>query len=246
MGVAYQLRALARARAGCGSSAGTCGSTARVMLHLVRVSVGGIVQFLIATASWLGLVRILTPFGAAALAGYTIAIRIIIFAILPSWGLTNAAATLVGQNLGRAASPSARSARVWLTGLYNMVFLVGVMAVFLCRRAEPLIARLHVGPRGARARRRRACGSSATATCFYAWGMVHGAGVQRRRRHRDADLDQPLLLLVFQIPLALRAGARARATGPTASSRRCTVAESALAVVGLLVFRRGSWKRQEA
>jgi len=240
VGVVYQLRAL-------GSPHGRLSIGRRhlrldrgVMLHLAKVSIGGIGQFLIGTASWLGLVRILTPFGAAALASYTIALRIIIVALLPSWGMSNAVATLVGQNLG-AGKPERAERSVWLVGLYNMAFLLGVMLVFLLG-AEPLIAVFTSDP----------AVQSLGATClrvvsygygFYAWGMVlvqafNGAG----------DTVTPTWINLgcywcFQIPLALLL-ARGLDWGPTGVFSAITIAEALLAVVGLVVFRRGAWKTQ--
>lgn len=213
----------------------------RVMANLVRVSIGGILQFLIATASWLGLVRILAMFGSAALAGYTIALRIIIVALLPSWGLSNAAATMVGQSLG-ARDPARAERAVWITAFLNMGFLALVSVVFIVFPA-PIISLFAteavdpaVLPIGVDCLRYVSYGYVA-----YALGMVlvqafNGAG----------DTFTPTVInlccyWLFQIPLAFTL-ARWAELGPRGVFLAITIAESLIAVVGLIVFRRGKWK----
>ena len=211
-----------------------------VLLRLLRVSLTGILQFAIAHTSWIGLVRIISVFGSAALAGYTIAIRILIFVIMPSWGLSNAAATLVGQNLG-ARKPERAQISVWRTGFYNMVFL-GAVGVFFLVYATPAVRLFthdpQVVPLAASCLRILSYGNIG-----YAYGMVmlqafNGAG----------DTITPTIVNFFgfwllEIPLAyflaLRAGWQAK--GAYVS---IVVAECSIALAGVLLFRRGKWKGQ--
>ena len=238
VGVAYQLRALYRGGRHLRVARRHLVFDGSLSLRLVRLSVGGTAQFLVGTASWLGLVRILTPFGAPVLAGYTIALRVIVVALLPAWGLSNAVATLVGQNLG-AGKPERAERSVWIAGLYTMTFLLGVMLLFLWG-AEPIVAFFSTDPEvlavGALCLRVVSYGYA-----FYAWGMVlvqafNGAGDTVTPTWIDL-----LCYWLFQIPVAWVL-ARVLGYGPLGVFLAITLAESLIAVVGLLVFRRGRWK----
>ncbi|MCB0814649.1 MAG: polysaccharide biosynthesis C-terminal domain-containing protein, partial [Flavobacteriales bacterium] len=115
LGVAYQLRHLFGKGSGMRLLRRHLRFAADIALNIVKVSIGGIGQFLIASASWLFMVRIVSTFGDPAVAGYTFAMRVIVFSLLPSWGMANAAATLVGQNLG-ANEPDRAERSAWLCG----------------------------------------------------------------------------------------------------------------------------------
>jgi len=212
-----------------------------VLFRLVRLSLTGILQFAIAHTSWIGLVRIVSVFGSAALAGYTIAIRILIFVILPSWGLSNAAATLVGQNLG-AKQPERAEKSVWRTGLYNMIFL-GVVGVFFITFAEPVI-RLFTNdpaviPLAVSALRIFSYGNIGYAYAMVMLQAFNGAG----------DTITPTIVNFFafwmlEIPLAyfLALHTRMQAHGVYWS---VVVAEAAMAAISIILFKRGYWKRQK-
>ena len=240
-GVAYALSVLFSGRGRVQVSRRQLRIDLKVMMRLLRVSLGGMFQFLVATASWLALVRIVAIFGGAAIAGYTIAIRIIIFAILPSWGMSNAAATLVGQNLG-AGQPARAERSVWLTGMSNMVFLGGVTVVFIIF-AEPLIGLFtsdpEVVPYGVSCLRFISYGY-----IFYAYGMVM---VQAFNGAGDTTTPTVINLLcywLFQIPLAYWLALQT-SFGARGVFMAITISESLLAVVSVMVFRRGRWKEQK-
>jgi putative MATE family efflux protein len=241
IGVLYQFYRLLRGSERIRILRGQIRLNMSVLLRLLRVSLTGILQFAIAHTSWIGLVRIVSIFGSAALAGYTIAIRIVIFVLLPSWGLSNAAATLVGQNLG-AKQPERAETSVWRTGFYNMLFLGGIGLVFMFF-AEPVVRLFTqdplVVPLAASCLRIISYGNIG-----YAYGMVmlqafNGAG----------DTVTPTIVNLFgfwfiEIPLAycLALPAGMRSNGVFIS---IVVAEAAIAVAGVILFRQGRWKRQQ-
>jgi putative MATE family efflux protein len=212
-----------------------------VLLKLFRVSLTGILQFAIAHTSWIGLVRIVSFFGASAVAGYTIAIRVVIFLIMPSWGLSNAAATLVGQNLG-AKQPERAEASVWRTGLYNMLFL-GTVGIVMVVIAEPVVRLFTndpaVVPLAASCLRILSYGNIG-----YAYGMVmlqafNGAG----------DTVTPTIVFffgfwMFEIPLAYWLALH-RGMQSNGAFWSIVVAEGAIAAAGIVLFKRGKWKQQK-
>jgi len=212
-----------------------------VLWRLVRVSLTGILQFAIAHTSWIGLVRIVSTFGAAALAGYTIAIRIVIFVILPSWGLSNAAATLVGQNLG-AGKPDRAEAAVWRTGLYNVLFL-GAVGVFFVVFAEPVV-RLFISDPEVVALGTACLRIVSYGNLGYAYFMVmmqafNGAG----------DTITPTIVNFFgfwllEIPLAY---VLAKPMGMKSNGVFFSIAisESAMAAASAILFKQGRWKKKK-
>ena len=209
-----------------------------IMGNLVKIGAGSTGQFLIASASWIFLVRILSRFGNDAIAGYTIAIRILIFALMPSWGMSNAAATLVGQNLG-AKQPERAERSVWRTAFYNMIFLgsVGIISIVF---AEGILGFFTKDPTAIYFGE-QCIFYVCLGYIFYAYGMVisqsfNGAG----------DTVTPTVLnffgfWCFQIPLAYTLAVLLN-MGPKGVFMSIAIAESAMAVVGILLFRRGKWK----
>lgn len=209
-----------------------------IMKRLVRLSATAAFQLFIGMASWMGLVRIIASFGTDAVAGYIVGIRVILFALLPSWGMSNAAATMVGQALG-ARNPERAERAVWKAGSYNVVFL-GIVGLLFVLLARPIIniftSDPNVVPYGVDCLRIVAFGF-----LFYAYGMVltqsfNGAG--------DTWTPTIINLFVFwlwELPLAYLL-AIVFGMGPRGAFLAMTIAFSSLAVVSAVVFRRGRWK----
>jgi putative MATE family efflux protein len=209
-----------------------------VIWSIIRVGSTGIFQNLIGMTSWIGLVRILSQFGSSALAGYTIAIRLVIFAILPAWGLSNAGATLVGQNLG-AKQPDRAESAVWIAVRYNVIFL-GIIGAFFIAFSAPITWLFTQEPEVHRYAT-QALWVISLGFPFYAAGLCmtsafNGAG--------DTWTPTRLNLVcfwLFEIPFAWCL-AEKFSKGPAGVFIAITIAFSLLALAGLVVFRRGHWK----
>ncbi len=209
---------------------------------LLRISFGGIGQFLIATASWIGVMRIVALYGSSAIAAYTIALRMMEFTFLPAWGLGNAAATLVGQNLG-AGQPRRAERSAWLAAKYNAAFmalaglvtLLSAGAITALFSSEPDV--LYWGT--------RCLQILGIGFPMYAVGMVM---IQSMNGAGDTVTPAILNLICFwlvQIPLAYLLATRT-ALEPNGAFIAVVVSESLLTVLAVIVFRRGNWKHHAA
>lgn len=211
---------------------------AKIMLHIIKTSLGGIGQMIIGMTSWIFLMRILSNIGSEAVAGSTIALRIVMFTIMPAWGMSNAAATLVGQNLG-AGHPERAESTVWKIGVYNMIFLLGISVIYftLNRSLMGIFtnegAVIDVGAKWLRI--------LSYSYFVYGWWMVttqafNGAG--------DTKTPTWINLIFFwfiEIPLcytlAIPVG-----MGYTGVFWGCFVAETSAGLGTLWLFRKGKWK----
>jgi putative MATE family efflux protein len=214
----------------------------KAMLQLLRMAIGGIGQFLIATASWVLLMYLLATFqDESVVAGYGTAIRLLMFFLMPAWGLSNAAATLVGQNLG-AMAPDRAARSVWITGVWTMVCLAVVTVVMEtlpatllgCFTADPEVLRY-----GALATRILASGY-----VFYAWGMVM---VQAFNGAGDTWTPTWLNFVCFwllELPLAWWLSVHC-GLGPEGVFWAVPIAESTFAVLAMVLFRRGRWREHK-
>jgi putative MATE family efflux protein len=209
-----------------------------IIKKIFRLSVGSIGQNIISTSSWIGLMAILATFGSLSVAGYTIAIRIIIFSLLPSWGISNAAGTLVGQNLG-AEQPDRAEKSVWITGKYNLIVL-GIIGIIYIVIPDFWISLLtsdkEVIQKGAEALRIVSYGFLA-----YGYGMVvlhafNGAG--------DTTTPTKINIICFwfvEIPLAYLLS-KILNFGEQGVFYSIVIAETCLTIISIIIFKKGKWK----
>ncbi|HXU80454.1 MAG TPA: MATE family efflux transporter [Polyangia bacterium] len=239
IGVLYQLRCLRRGSGHLRVRAQHLRYDGALMRTMLRLSGSGILQLVIGNVSWLGLVRVITSFGTVALAGYQIAIRIVLFAILPSFGMASAAATLVGQNLG-AGHPERAERAVWRTSLYN-VFILGAVGVAFFVGADLWVSLFSKDPEvrryGALCLRIVAAGFP-----FYAFGMVTSMAFNGAGDTRTPTWINFFCFWLLEIPLAFLLSHSLR-MGPTGVFISITVAFCSVAVISVVLFRRGAWKQ---
>ena len=209
-----------------------------LIARLSRLAWSAGAQFLISMGSWIALIRLLSGFGSDVLAGYTIGVRVIMFALLPAAGLANAAATMVGQALG-ARKPERAEQAVKIAGSYNMIVL-SIIGALLAVTA-PAIARFFTSdplviPSAANVLRIVACGFP-----FYAWGMVLSMSFNGAGDTRTPTLLNFLVFWCWEIPLAWVLAERS-GFGPRGIYLSITIAFSTYAVVAAIAFSRGHWK----
>ncbi len=210
-----------------------------IIINIIKIAAGSTIQFLIASASWLFIMWIIsTNFSEEVLAGYVLSIRVIIFTILPSWGLANAAATLVGQNLG-AEKPDRAEKAVWTSAFYNMIFLLLVSIIFFIL-AHPILSIFSSNPNVI-----DAGSTSLRIICvgyvFFAYGMVLGQAFNGAGDTYTPTVINIIAFWLIQIPLAYTLVQLDYGTAGVYWS--IAISESILALISIYVFRKGKWKK---
>jgi putative MATE family efflux protein len=211
----------------------------RLIFEILKISAGSAGQFIIQSASWVFLIRILSDFGSEVVAGYTIAIRIIVFTILPSWGLANAAATLVGQNLG-AKQPERAAKSAWRAAFFNMAFL-GIVAILFFIFARPLVMLFDENPvvmeTGVECLQILCAGY-----IFFGFGMVMSQAINGSGDTKTPTVLNIIGFWVLQIPIAYILAVKLdwKQTGVFWA---VVISESILAVLAILYFKTGRWKK---
>jgi putative MATE family efflux protein len=210
----------------------------QVILRIIRTSLGGIGQMIVAMTSWIFVMRIISEFGSQAVAGATIALRIMMFTLMPAWGMSNAVATLVGQNLG-AGKPDRAEQSVWVTGTWNMAFLVAVsVAYFLSSESLVSIFTQEAGVIAVGAEWLTIVSYS---YFVYAWWMV---AVQAFNGAGDTATPTKINLVFFwliQIPLAYILG-KVLNLGHPGVFWAIFASETSVGLFTLWLFSRGKWK----
>jgi putative MATE family efflux protein len=210
----------------------------KTIKEIIVVSIGGIGQFIVESLSWLFLVRVIAEFGTDAIAGYQMAFRMIVFTILPSWGMANAAATLVGQNLG-AGKPERAETSVWRTAKWNTIFLVGIAIVFgiFANEILSIFNQSGVVQKTAIDALRIIC----FGYIFFAYGMVIGQAFNGAGDTKTPLYINLIVFWVIQIPMAWLLSIKLD-WGPEGVFFCIAFCHSLYAIVAIWLFKKGKWK----
>lgn len=238
IGVSYQLYFLSRGKGVILLKWNHFKPVWNILQSIINMSATGTLQFLIGSASWIFMARLVSDYGSDSIAGYTIAIRLIIFCLMPAWGLSNAAATLVGQNLG-ANQPERAAASVWKTAKYNAIFM-GTISLLFIIAAPFFVALINDQPAvvetGSKALRIIGIGY-----IFYGVGMVMINSFNGAGDSRTPTIINFFWFWIFQIPVAYFLS-KYLAIGTTGVFLAIVITETGISITSMILFRRGKWK----